>query len=54
MPIQTTDLTYNQNTTLDSPYEVEENITVEIAENVVVEIVLTGVALEDPEIRIMV
>lgn len=54
MPIQTSNLTYNVDTILTSPYEIEENITVEIAENVTCEIDLPAGATEDQEIRIMI
>lgn len=54
MPVQSSDYTFNQDTIVDSPYEISAGVTVEIADGITVEISVTGVALEDPEVRVMV
>tara|TARA_B100001094_G_C17850909_1_gene632620 strand:- start:499 stop:663 length:165 start_codon:yes stop_codon:yes gene_type:complete len=54
MAIQTSDITYNTNTILDSPYEVEENIVVQVEENIEVEIQVVGSVTVDVDIRIMI
>jgi hypothetical protein len=54
MGVLTSDFTYNVDTQLESPWEVEENITMQVEENITVEITLPAGATDDAEIRIMI
>ena len=45
---------YNFNDTQASPYEIAENVEVEIEENYELEITITAGATSDEEIRIMI
>ena len=53
MAVETTNRIFNVDAEEPSPYEIAENITVEIEENTTLEITIGEAAQADEEIRIM-